>query len=155
MWAVFQPLSQLNSDSKGSHINHDNVKFRLVSKISVILCLIFATLTAMETYIGKAITCLSPMGDKAEEMINEFCWIHGTRFIPSSQWEKMMRPMYGDSDVSRAERPPYNPFCDLTKVTCQHVLFFQNLRDRWTMGTKLFCGVKRFLDSKTTIFQGR
>ena len=140
MWAVFQPLSQLNSDSKGSHINHDNVKFRLVSKISVILCLIFATLTAMETYIGKAITCLSPMGDKAEEMINEFCWIHGTRFIPSSQWEKMMRPMYGDSDVSRAERPPYNPFCDLTKVTCQHVLFFKTCETNGKWARSFFVG---------------
>ena len=155
MWALLKPLSELDPGSKGSHINHDNLKFRFVSKISVILCLIFATLAAMENYIGKPITCLSPKGSTAEEMINEFCWIHGTRFIPSSQWKKMMRPLYGDSDVSREERLPYNPFCDLTKVTCQHTFFLKTCETDGQWPWNVFSGGKHFLDSKTTIFQVR
>ena len=62
-------------------INEDNYVFKLVSKISVGICIACAAIVASNTYIGDPIHC-NKDDSIDQKMFEAHCWIHGTFHLP-------------------------------------------------------------------------
>merc|ERR1712018_770599 len=66
---------------KTDEVDRDNTVFKLFSRASFALCLVAAILVAATNYIGDPIKCIQS-GDIPQDVIEEYCWIHGTTKIP-------------------------------------------------------------------------
>ena len=109
LWGLFGDLKDLFKLK--SQVNEDNTAFKFVSKLSVALCIVATLLLALDSYVGTSIECVGSDSDgleAAETAVNQFCWIHGSRYIPESTMKKMMENMYSDVE-GRKELPPHNP----------------------------------------------
>ena len=62
-------------------VNEDNYVFKLVSKISVGICIACAAIVASNTYIGDPIHC-NKDDSIDQKMFEAHCWIHGTFHLP-------------------------------------------------------------------------
>ena len=94
-----------------TEVNTDNAAFKLVSKVSVGICLLATVLVSLDTLVGTTIECM--VGDtkgtagQPVDVVNQYCWVHGTKYIPESTWERMVKNL----NISR-----YNPFCNINSV---------------------------------------
>ena len=63
-------------------VNEDNYVFKLISKISVGICILCAAIVASTQYIGDPIHC-NDDGNVDKDMFEAHCWIHGTFHLPN------------------------------------------------------------------------
>ena len=107
VWPTLQEHFQLTSE-----VNVESVGFKLVSKVSVGLCLLATILISIDTLVGTEIECVkgNSEGDKApENAVNQYCWIHGTKYITEETWDKM-------AEKQGLNVSGYNPFCNIHSV---------------------------------------
>jgi len=74
-------LSDLVSYFTLDEINIDNWTFKLYYKVSTILCMLGASIGVAQGYFGKPITC--QFNGINSELADDFCWMHGSSYIPS------------------------------------------------------------------------
>ena len=110
--ALFGLWPQLRDQLKlTSEVNTDNAAFKLVSKVSVGICLLATCLVSLDTLVGTTIECMvaesSGTDGGPENLVNQYCWVHGTKYIPEYKWKDMVKTL----NISR-----YNPFCNINSV---------------------------------------
>jgi len=90
-------------------VKRENFAFLIVSKLAVAFCLVMVLVLGLSEYFGDRINCINttdqsgaPSGDE----INNFCLIHGTRYIKEDDATSMKKALgLSDSDI--------NPYCDI------------------------------------------
>ncbi|PSN34616.1 Innexin shaking-B [Blattella germanica] len=63
--------------------------FRLHYQATFTMLLVFTLILAANQYVGKPIRCMTHMGEKPEEVLDTFCWIHSTYTITSAFAKKV------------------------------------------------------------------
>eukprot|EP00092_Neocalanus_flemingeri_P010764 GFUD01011593.1.p1 GENE.GFUD01011593.1~~GFUD01011593.1.p1 ORF type:complete len:526 (+),score=111.55 GFUD01011593.1:72-1649(+) len=96
-------LSDLVSYFALEEINIDNWVFKLYYKVSTILCMLGASIGVAQGYFGKPITCM--FNGINSELADDFCWMHGSSYIPS-QYQAHMKCIVDQSGVVSEDTAP-------------------------------------------------
>jgi len=73
---------QIQSQFAPKETESTNTTFKLFSKISFFLCISASILVGGTEFFGKPITCDAGSASMNEDLIHDYCWIHGTKHIP-------------------------------------------------------------------------
>jgi len=93
-------------------VKRENVAFLFVSKLAVAFCLVMVLVLGLSEYFGDRINCINtnnqagaPSGDE----VNDFCLIHGTRYVNKGDASAMKEALgLLDGDI--------NPYCDILNL---------------------------------------
>ena len=108
MWGDLKGQFKLKSES-----DEDNKLFKLVTKISVGLCILATIILAADSYAGDAIHC--DVNGADQKLVEDFCWIHGTSHIDEDFKKKMDEWFAGKN----GKEP--SPICQAQKVSICNV----------------------------------
>jgi hypothetical protein len=73
---------QIQSQFATKEVNSTNTTFKLISKITFGLCILASILVAGTEFFGKPITCDAGSASVNQDLMHDYCWIHGTKHIP-------------------------------------------------------------------------
>jgi len=68
-------------------VSSTNTTFRLFSKITFGLCIFASILVGGTEYFGKPINCDPGSSGLGKDLLNDHCWIHGTKHVPETSKE--------------------------------------------------------------------
>ena len=103
----------------GEEVNTDYALFKLVTRVSVGICVVASVIVSLDTTIGTAIDCVDDVGKEANNAINEYCWIHGTKYLPEWQWREMLEQLHVKHGGAAGHETHLadNPFCNINSVS--------------------------------------
>merc|ERR1711971_954241 len=73
---------QIQSQFATKEVNSTNTTFKLIYKVTFGLCITASILVAGTEFFGKPITCDAGSAKLNQDLMHDYCWIHGTKHIP-------------------------------------------------------------------------
>jgi len=100
-------LADLVSYFTLDEINIDNWVFKLYYKVSTVLCMLGASIGVAQGYFGKPITC--QFNGINSELADDFCWMHGSSYIPS-EYQPHMKCIVDQDKVINEDTAPQTQY---------------------------------------------
>jgi len=76
---------EIQKHFREKEVNQTNTTFKLFSKVTFALCIFASILVGGTQYFGKPMNCdLGTAPVVNQDLLNDYCWIHGTTHIPKN-----------------------------------------------------------------------
>jgi len=76
---------QIQSQFATKEVNSTNTTFKLISKITFGLFIFASIIVGGTEFFAKPITCEVGSSNLGQDFVQDYCWIHGTKYIPKEK----------------------------------------------------------------------